>query len=59
MAIDIKKEDLLSMAEVCVWLEQRFKLSVNRTTLYRWATRGVRGVKLETLQVGNLSLIHI
>ena len=53
VAIDYKIENLIPIAETPLWLQERFGLTVDRTTIYRWHSRGVRGVKLETLQLGS------
>lgn len=51
--IDIKKEKVLSFAEICLLLpRRRAGRASHPATLYRWANPGLRGIKLETIQVG-------
>lgn len=51
--IDINTESVLSLADAAKRLPQRRGgKRPHVATLYRWASAGVRGVKLETLQVG-------
>ena len=51
MAIDVNTEPLLSFAEAATRLSTgRRRLHV--ATIHRWATRGVRGVRLEYVKVG-------
>lgn len=53
MAIDLTKEKLISFREAVELLPRRRKgRKVHVATLYRWALHGLRGVRLETLQVG-------
>lgn len=47
MSIDIEKDELLTLAQACRLLPKR----PSPTTLWRWRTIGVRGVKLECLRV--------
>jgi hypothetical protein len=55
MAIDVLTEDVRSFSE---WTKakvlpvRRRGSRVNLATLYRWAQRGVRGVRLESVMVG-------
>ena len=51
--IDAKTEDLLSLADAArVLPRRRGGKRVHVATVYRWSTCGLRGVALETLQVG-------
>lgn len=51
--IDIQRETILSLTEASRHLPRRRKgKRPNVATLYRWAQKGVRAVRLETLQVG-------
>ncbi len=45
-------EDLLGMNEVPPVLQKR----VNVSTVWRWANRGIKGVKLETIKLGGKTL---
>ncbi len=52
--IDICDETLISVAEAVKKLPRRHTgRPVHLSTVYRWAQRGVRGVRLETIRVGN------
>ena len=54
--IDISCEEILSLNEAAGRLPRRRKGSKPHvSTLYRWAQRGVKGVRLEVLQVGGTS----
>ncbi len=53
MAIDINREDVVSLrdaASILPKLRQGKRIHVN--TLYRWASRGIRGVRLEVVRIG-------
>lgn len=51
--IEISEEHLLSLREASRRLPSaRSGKSVHVSTLYRWTTRGVRGVRLETVRIG-------
>ena len=51
--IDLQQENILSMSEAAKRMPRiRSGRRVHIATLYRWATSGVSGVKLETLRVG-------
>lgn len=52
--IDPKAEKLIHLSDVPSLDEvpRRKERSVHRTTVYAWANRGVRGVKLEIVQRG-------
>ena len=49
MAISISGETLLSYAEAARSLPGR---GVNVSTIWRWVTRGVKGIRLETVTIG-------
>ncbi len=58
--IDLAHESVLSLTDAVEHLPQRRGgRSVHVATLYRWAQRGVRGVKLEALQVGGTKCTSI
>lgn len=48
MSIDIHREHLLSLAQAARMLPS----SPSPTTMWRWCTRGVRGVRLRSVKVG-------
>ena len=51
--IDLTAETVLSLTEAAKTLpKRRAGKRPHVATLYRWAKRGLRGVKLETIQVG-------
>jgi hypothetical protein len=51
--IDLSHESVVSLTDATKHLPQRRGgRAVHVATLYRWAQRGVRGVRLEILQVG-------
>ena len=54
-AIDLRSEDLFTLAQAAalkLWPRRRGGKRVHLATLYRWASRGVAGVQLETVMVG-------
>lgn len=56
MAIDVFSEHVLTFPEAARILpRRRAGKKAHVSTLYRWATRGVRGCVLETIQVGGTS----
>ena len=53
MAIDVFAENLLTFSEVTKILpKRRTGKKTHVCTIYRWATRGLRGIRLETTQIG-------
>lgn len=53
MMIDISTETVLSFTEAAARLPRRRRgKKPHIATLYRWAERGLKGVHLETIQVG-------
>lgn len=51
--IDLTSETLVSFAEACGRLpKRRAGRPSHPSTLYRWASSGLRGIRLETIQVG-------
>ena len=51
--IDLSVEKLLTFSEVASILPRRRRgRKTAVTTIYRWASRGLHGVRLETIQVG-------
>lgn len=50
--IDITTEALLSLTEAARRLPGRRGKRIHVATLHRWASRGVKGVQLETVRVG-------
>jgi hypothetical protein len=55
MPIDIRSEQVLSFtaaSKLPCFAYRRSGKRINVSTLWRWATAGVRGVKLETIMAG-------
>jgi len=51
--IELKSETVLTLDDAARRLpRRRGNRPVHRTTLYKWASAGLRGVRLETIQVG-------
>lgn len=51
--IDLSKERVISLTEAARELPRRRKgVKPHVATLYRWASRGLRNIRLETIQVG-------
>lgn len=51
--IDSRSESILTLSQACDELPRRRRgQKTHVSTLYRWATVGCRGIRLETLQVG-------
>ena len=54
MAIDITTEQVLTLRDAAKLLPRRRRgRKPHFSTLWRWATRGLRGVRLETIRIGN------
>lgn len=45
-------EPVLTLVEAAGWLERRFGRRPNVATIWRWATRGIKGVRLATIALG-------
>jgi Protein of unknown function (DUF1580) len=53
MPIRLKDEEVLTLSQAAEVLPSlRGGRPVHRSTLYRWISRGVRGIRLETLRLG-------
>lgn len=48
----ILTEDVLTTTQACEELRPIFGKPIDRTTLYRWALRGIGGTRLEYTKVG-------
>lgn len=48
----ILSEDVLTTREACEEFTPLFGKPIDRTTLYRWALKGIQGVKLEHTKIG-------
>jgi len=54
--IAIATEDLLTFSQACSYLPRRRRgRKAATSTIWRWATRGLRGVKLEVIRLGGQS----
>lgn len=54
--IDLEADELLTLAQAArlrLWPRRRMNKRPHLATLYRWATRGVCGVRLATVDVGS------
>ena len=45
-------EPVMTFTEAAGWLERRFGSRPNVATIWRWAVRGLRGVRLQTIRLG-------
>lgn len=45
-------EQVMTLVEAAGWLERRFGRRPNVTTIWRWAIKGIRGVRLRTISLG-------
>ena len=45
-------EPVMTLAEAAGWLERRFGRRPNVASIWRWATKGSKGVRLETISLG-------
>ena len=60
MAIDLASEQIVTLREAAKFLpRQGGGRKVHICTLYRWTSRGVRGVRLETLKLGGTVVTSI
>lgn len=48
----LHREQLVSLADAAAWVRSRSGRKTHVSTLYRWALRGCRGRKLETVLIG-------
>jgi hypothetical protein len=48
----VLSEDVLTTKQACEELRPIFGKPIDRTTLYRWALRGIRGTHLEYTKIG-------
>jgi hypothetical protein len=56
----LDNEDLIVLVKAAAWIAERTGgRRPNISTLHRWATRGVRGVRLETVAVGHVRYTSI
>ena len=45
-------EPVMTFTEAAGWFERRFGRRPNVATIWRWAVKGVRGVRLQTISLG-------
>lgn len=57
--INLQSETLLPLTEAAKHLPRRNGKKVHHSTLYRWATKGVRGRVLATIMVGGIRYTSI
>ena len=48
----VLSEDVLTTKQACEELQPIFGKPIDRTTLYRWALRGIQGTRLEYTKIG-------
>lgn len=49
---DEPEAETMMLSQVPDWIEGRYGFRPNRSTVFRWKTRGCRGKKLKTFHVG-------
>ncbi len=54
MKIDFSKEQSITLSQVPIHVPKRGGKKVHSSTVYRWATKGVRGRILESVMVGGI-----
>ncbi|PHQ35147.1 DUF1580 domain-containing protein [Rhodopirellula bahusiensis] len=54
MAIDVERERSIPLADVASFVPKRNGKKVHYSTIYRWATKGVRGRILESVMAGGI-----
>ena len=52
--VDIQHEQLVSLKEASKLLPKRNGKRMHYSTIYRWATKGARGRKLESVHLGGV-----
>jgi hypothetical protein len=50
--LDVLDEQIVTLKDACTYLPRRNGRKMHVATVYRWSVAGVRGVVLETIQVG-------
>jgi hypothetical protein len=45
-------EQVMTLVEAAGWLERRFGRRPNAASVWRWATKGIKGVRLATIALG-------
>ncbi len=53
MAIDATVDDLVELKAVPKLLQRQLGKRLNLATLYRWQSRGIAGIRLETVSIGS------
>ena len=59
MSIDMQTERVGGLADVARWLPRFQGTKIHNSTLWRWCSRGVRGVRLEYLRLGGRILTSV
>ncbi|MGB0715584.1 MAG: DUF1580 domain-containing protein [Phycisphaerae bacterium] len=54
MAINLFNDELLTLSQAAKWIGRRTGKVPHLKTIHRWATRGLRGGKLETIRPGGV-----
>lgn len=52
MSIDIANEQLLTLKDASSKLPRKNGKKIHHSTIFRWAQRGRRGIRLETIRLG-------
>ena len=52
VSVEAFGDRVMSLAEAAEWFERRFGRRPHTASIWRWATKGVKGVKLETISMG-------
>jgi hypothetical protein len=52
VAISTFDEQVMTLVEAAGWLERRFGRRPNAASVWRWATKGIKGVRLATISLG-------
>ena len=59
MSINMQTERVGSLADVARWLPKYQGTKIHTSTLWRWTSRGLRGVRLEYLRLGGRILTSV
>jgi hypothetical protein len=54
--IDLKHDELLSLAKAREWIGDRTGSLPSRMSIYTWIHKGIKGVKLEAAKIGGRSI---
>ncbi len=57
--ISVQNENVIPLSEVANFVPRRRGKPINLSTVYRWVVRGIRGVRLERVQIGGLTYTSV